>query len=105
MDQRNEVFFIFSKIKIDILNMKLFIKRIFASFMLSVQVRMIVLLRPDKKVFISVLVDCVNSDSVNQKPQSIIPPSFNTFKSDVNIFDFDFEIIHNPEDVLFNNGV
>jgi hypothetical protein len=44
LNQRNEVFFILSKIKIDVLNMNFFIKRIFAIFMLSVQVRMIVVL-------------------------------------------------------------
>jgi hypothetical protein len=44
LNQRNEVFFIFSKIKINILNMNFFIKRIFPIFMLSVQVRMIVVL-------------------------------------------------------------
>lgn len=67
LNQRNEVFFIFSKIKINILNMNFFIKRIFAIFMLSVQVRMIVVLWSDKKVFFTILVDSVYTDSVNEK--------------------------------------
>ncbi len=56
-------------------------------------------------MFFAILVDSVYTDSVNQKPQCKVPPSLNTFKPDVNVFHFYFQVVNNPEDVLLHNGI
>ena len=60
---------------------------------------------PEKKVLLTKLVHSLDTHPINKQTQRIIPSPLDTLESDVDVLDFNFEVVNNSQDVLFDNGV